>query len=99
MYRTTICTTGHVECPTGRRQSHAQSDTSIDPPDVRGAASCGSCRTESRDDTDRGAISLEQVLWFVAVAVSVGVIATILWNRIFDAADDAELDLPEPPGG
>jgi len=55
--------------------------------------------TESRDDTDRGAISLEQVLWFVAVAVSVGVIATILWNRIFDAADDAELDLPEPPGG
>ena len=54
---------------------------------------------ESRDDTDRGAISLEQVLWFVAVAVSVGVIATILWNRIFDAAEDAELDLPEPPGG
>lgn len=54
---------------------------------------------EPGDDPDRGAISLEQVLWFVAVAVSVGVIATILWNRIFDAADDAELDLPEPPGG
>ena len=54
---------------------------------------------ESERDSDRGAISLEQVLWFVAVAVSVGVIATILWNRIFDAADDAELDLPEAPGG
>ena len=54
---------------------------------------------EHDPDRDRGAVSLEQVLWFVAVAVSVGVIATILWNRIFDAADDAELDLPEPPGG
>jgi hypothetical protein len=48
---------------------------------------------------DRGAISLEQVLWFVAVAVSVGVIAAILWNRIFEAAEDAELDVPVAPGG
>jgi len=53
---------------------------------------------DTEDLPDRGAISLEQVLWFVAVAVSVGVIAAILWNRIFDAADDAELDLPESPG-
>ena len=60
-----------------------------------------SCRIEAPTDRerDRGAISLEQVLWFVAVAVSVGVIAAILWNRIFDAADQAELDLPEAPGG
>lgn len=58
------------------------------------------CDVRSSDEHgDRGAISLEQVLWFVAVAVSVGVIASILWNRIFDAADGAELDLPTPPGG
>jgi hypothetical protein len=35
---------------------------------------------------DRGAISLEQVLWFVAAGVSVAVIAGILWNQIRDQA-------------
>ena len=64
----------------------------VAPTDERAEAS------EADQPIDRGAISLEQVLWFVAVAVSVGVIAAILWNRIFDAADDAELDLPESPG-
>jgi hypothetical protein len=35
---------------------------------------------------DRGAVSLEQVLWFVAAGVSVAVIAAILWNRIREEA-------------
>lgn len=38
-------------------------------------------------DRDRGAVSLEQVLWFVAAGVSVAVIATILWNQIKDEAE------------
>ena len=36
---------------------------------------------------DRGAVSLEQVLWFVAAGVSVAVIAAILWNKIRDEAN------------
>lgn len=48
------------------------------------------------DERDRGAVSLEQVLWFVAAGVSVAVIATVLWGRIRDEAD-APLDDPDPP--
>jgi hypothetical protein len=33
-------------------------------------------------DSDRGAVSLEQVLWFVAAGVAVAVIAGILWGKI-----------------
>ena len=47
-------------------------------------------------DRDRGAVSLEQVLWFVAAGVSVAVIATILWNQIRDQAN-TPIDEPEPP--
>jgi len=36
---------------------------------------------------DRGAVSLEQVLWFVAAGVSVAVIAAILWNQIKTEAE------------
>lgn len=43
--------------------------------------------TRADDDRDRGAVSLEQVLWFVAAGVSVAVIATILWNTIRDEAN------------
>jgi hypothetical protein len=39
-------------------------------------------------ERDRGAVSLEQVLWFVAAGVSVAVIAGILWSQIKDRADD-----------
>ena len=39
------------------------------------------------DDRDRGAVSLEQVLWFVAAGVSVAVIASILWSQIRDEAE------------
>lgn len=31
---------------------------------------------------DRGAVSLEQVLWFVAAGVSVAVIAGLIWSQI-----------------
>lgn len=43
---------------------------------------------ERDDDRDRGAVSLEQVLWFVAVGVGVAVIAGILWTRIRDTAEE-----------
>jgi hypothetical protein len=33
-------------------------------------------------DRDRGAVSLEQVLWFVAAGVAVAVIAGVLWSKI-----------------
>jgi hypothetical protein len=36
---------------------------------------------------DRGAVSLEQVLWFVAAGVAVAVIAGILWGKIRDEAN------------
>jgi hypothetical protein len=38
-------------------------------------------------DRDRGAVSLEQVLWFVAAGVAVAVIAGILWGKIRDEAN------------
>lgn len=38
-------------------------------------------------DRDRGAVSLEQVLWFVAAGISVAVIAGILWNQIANQAE------------
>ena len=38
-------------------------------------------------DADRGAVSLEQVLWFVAAGVAVAVIAAILWGKIRNEAD------------
>ena len=41
-------------------------------------------RTGGRDP---GAVSLEQVLWFVAAGVSVAVIAAILWSKIRDEAN------------
>ena len=44
--------------------------------------------TELAVGRDRGAVSLEQVLWFVAAGVSVAVIAAILWGQIKDKADD-----------
>lgn len=34
------------------------------------------------DGRDRGAVSIEQVLWYAAAAVSVAVIAAIIWAQI-----------------
>lgn len=47
-------------------------------------------------ERDRGAVSLEQVLWFVAAGVSVAVIAAILWNQIRDQAE-TEIEVPVAP--
>lgn len=47
-------------------------------------------------DRDRGAISLEQVLWFVAAGVSVAVIAAIIWNQIRDQAN-TPVETPSAP--
>ena len=38
-------------------------------------------------ETDQGAVSLEQVLWFVAAGIAVAVIAGILWGKIRSEAD------------
>lgn len=51
------------------------------------------CSTVARD---RGAVSLEQVLWFVAAGVAVAVIANVLWQRIGDQADE-DIILPQAP--
>jgi hypothetical protein len=47
-------------------------------------------------ERDRGAVSLEQVLWFVAAGVSVAVVAAILWNRIRDEAN-TPINSPSAP--
>jgi hypothetical protein len=45
---------------------------------------------------DRGAVSLEQVLWFAASGVSVAVIATILWSKI-KTESEKPLTVPVAP--
>lgn len=53
---------------------------------------------DSPTQRDRGAVSLEQVLWFVAVGVSVAVVATILWTQIIDTANETDnIDQPTAP--
>lgn len=53
-------------------------------------------RAERHLERDRGAVSLEQVLWFVAAGVSVAVIASILWRQIRDEAE-RPVDSPSSP--
>lgn len=66
------------------------------------ATGCGRRHSDgSRSDDpapcrDRGAVSLEQVLWFVAAGVSVAVIASILWNQIKSEAEKP-VDSPSSP--
>ena len=43
--------------------------------------------TTDGEHKDRGAVSLEQVLWFVAAGVAVAVIAGILWGKIKTEAE------------
>ena len=43
--------------------------------------------TPNDPDADRGAVSLEQVLWFVAAGVAVAVIAAILWGKVKTEAE------------
>ena len=51
---------------------------------------------EPRTERDRGAVSLEQVLWFVAAGVSVAVIAGILWSQIRSQAS-SPISTPSAP--
>ena len=44
-------------------------------------------RCRGTSGRDRGAISLEQVLWFLAAGISVGVVATIVWNKVKTTAE------------
>jgi hypothetical protein len=50
----------------------------------------------SDEQGDRGAVSLEQVLWFVAAGVAVAVIAGILWGKIKSEAN-APIQAPTAP--
>lgn len=43
---------------------------------------------------DRGAVSLEQALWYAAAATAVGIVATVIWTNI-----KTEADKPVVPGG
>lgn len=43
---------------------------------------------------DRGAVSLEQALWYAAAATAVGIVATVIWTKI-----KSEADKPVVPGG
>jgi hypothetical protein len=52
--------------------------------------------TENREDGDTGAVSLEQVLWFVAAGVAVAVIATILWGKV-KAEAEKPIQAPTAP--
>ncbi|HEY7625974.1 MAG TPA: hypothetical protein VH761_02860 [Ilumatobacteraceae bacterium] len=50
----------------------------------------------SAPDRDRGAVSLEQVLWFVAAGIAVAVIAGILWGKIKTEANKS-IQAPTAP--
>jgi hypothetical protein len=39
-------------------------------------------RVRPSPDRDRGAVSIEQVLWYAAAAISVAVVAAIIWSQI-----------------
>jgi hypothetical protein len=48
------------------------------------------------NSSERGAVSLEQVLWFVAAGLSVAVIAGILWTQIRNQAT-TPINVPSAP--
>ncbi len=48
-------------------------------------------------ERDRGAVSLEQVLWFAAAGVAVAVIAGILFNRITNEANTVPINTAPTP--
>jgi hypothetical protein len=45
-----------------------------------------SARGRNPANGDRGAVSIEQVLWYAAAAISVAVVAAIIWSQIRDTA-------------
>ncbi|MEL6893186.1 MAG: hypothetical protein AAFP84_16450 [Actinomycetota bacterium] len=46
--------------------------------------------------SDRGAVSLEQALWYAAAAVAVAVVAAIIWAQIRSTAS-TPVDVPDAP--
>jgi hypothetical protein len=52
--------------------------TLVDPWRSRDRRAAGDHTTAS----DRGAVSIEQVLWYAAAAISVAVVAAIIWSQI-----------------
>lgn len=42
----------------------------------------GSAHPVALRTSDRGAVSIEQVLWYAAAAISVAVVAAIIWSQI-----------------
>jgi hypothetical protein len=48
------------------------------------------------DASDRGAVSIEQVLWYAAAAVSVAVVAAIIWSQIKSTASTG-VNTPSAP--
>ncbi len=63
----------------------------------RAAGAAGN--TAATDDRDRGAVSLEQVLWFVAAGLAVAGIAVVIYSRIRDEAENIELNTTDPLSG
>lgn len=53
-------------------------------------------RSVTHGRRDDGAVSLEQVLWFVAAGVAVAVIAGILWGKIKSEAN-SPIQAPAAP--
>ena len=56
-------------------------------------------RPSARPDAssrDRGAVSIEQVLWYAAAAVSVAVVAAIIWSQIKSTASTG-VNTPSAP--
>ena len=48
------------------------------------------------DRRDRGAVSLEQALWYAAAAVAVAVVAAIIWSQVRSTAS-TPVDVPSAP--
>ena len=53
-----------------------------------------SMRDDARDE--RGAVSIEHVLWYAAAAISVAVVATIIWNQV-KATASTPIQSPSAP--
>lgn len=51
---------------------------------------------DDENDRDRGAVSIETVLWYAAAAVSVAVVAAIIWSQIKSTASTG-VNTPSAP--
>ena len=56
----------------------------------------GAIGPEDEHVRDRGAVSLEQALWYAAAAVAVAVVAAIIWAQIRSTAS-TPVDVPSAP--